>query len=72
MSVPGRSFSWRNERLSAVPYALSFGLELQKRGQRIGQLWSETLRYHKNIAYPHEVRQVREAVAWLLVNSDVL
>jgi hypothetical protein len=58
--------------LSAVPYALAFGLEVQRRGQRIGQLWRETLRYHKNFAYFHEVRQVREAVEWLLVNSDVL
>ncbi len=58
--------------LSAVPYALPFGLEVQKCGQRIGQLWRETLRYHKNFAYPHEVRQVHEAVDWLLINSDLL
>ena len=41
-------------------------------GQRIGQLWRETLRYHKNRAYLYEVRQVREATEWLLVNSDDL
>jgi hypothetical protein len=45
---------------------------LQRYGHRIGRLWSESLRYHKNVAYLHEMRQVREAVEWLLVNSDVL
>jgi len=46
--------------------------EVQSCGQGIGQLWSEALRYHKNVAYVYEMNQVREAAEWLLVNSDVL
>jgi hypothetical protein len=53
-------------------YTHSFGLEVQGCGQSIGQLWSEMLRYHKNLAYLHEVRQVREAAEWLLINSHAL
>jgi hypothetical protein len=47
-------------------------VEVQRCGQRIGDLWRETLRYHKNVAYRHEVQRVREAAEWLLSNSDVL
>jgi hypothetical protein len=53
-------------------YPHPFDLEVQSCGQRIGQLWSETLRYHKNLAYLHEVRQVREAAEWLLTNAHAL
>lgn len=41
-------------------------------GQRIGQLWAETLRYHQNVAYLHEVQQVQNAVEWLRANADEL
>jgi hypothetical protein len=30
--------------------------------------WRETLRYHKNRAYPHEAQRVSAAVKWLLSN----
>lgn len=53
-------------------YPPAFDREVQRYGQRIGQLWSETLRYHKNLAYLYEVRQVREAAEWFLTNSHVL
>lgn len=53
-------------------YSASFAMEIQRQGQRIGQLWSETLRYHKNVAYSHEVAQVREAVEWLVINAKSL
>lgn len=53
----------------ATAYPAKFAREVQAHGQRIGQLWRETLRYHKNIAYRYEVRQVREATEWFLVNS---
>jgi hypothetical protein len=53
-------------------YPVPFGLAVQRQGQRIGQLWSETLRYHSNVAYLYEVAQIREATEWLLVNNDVL
>jgi hypothetical protein len=53
-------------------YAPLLGREVQACGQGIGQLWSETLRYHKNVAYLYEMNQIREAAEWLLVNSDDL
>jgi hypothetical protein len=53
-------------------YAYPFAQEVQECGQSIGQLWSETLRYHKNRAYSYEMNQVREAVAWLLANAHAL
>ena len=56
----------------ATAFTPTFGLEVQRRGQRIEQLWRETLRYHKNHAYPHEMRQVREAAEWLLINANAL
>jgi hypothetical protein len=52
----------------AYPTA-AFAVAVQRAGQRFEPLWRETLRYHKNIAYPHEVRQVREAAEWLLTHS---
>lgn len=57
---------------AGAPYTPPFDLEVQRVGQRIWLLWRETLRYHKNFAYLHEVRQVREATEWLLVNSGSL
>lgn len=53
-------------------YTLDFGQEVQANGQRIGQLWRETLRYYKNVAYLYEVGQVRQAVEWFLTNSEAL
>ena len=34
--------------------------------------WRETLRYHKNAAYLHEVDRVRASTRWFLDNSDRL
>jgi hypothetical protein len=56
----------------ATIYGPTFATQVQGCGQRIWQLWRETLRYHKNRAYLYEVRQVREATEWLLVNVDQL
>jgi len=56
----------------ATTYGPAFAAQVQRCGQRIGQLWRETLRYHKNRAYLYEVRQIRESAEWLLVNSDDL
>ena len=49
-----------------------FGDEVRLRGRRLEPLWSETLRYHKNIAYLHEVERVMEAAGWLLSRSLAL
>jgi hypothetical protein len=54
------------------PYPSPFDTDVQTRGQRVGDLWSETLRYHKNVAYFHELRKVRESVEWLLTNEAAL
>ena len=56
----------------AMAYLVDFGYQVQASGQRISQLWNETLRYHKNTPYSYEITQVREAVEWLLVNSELL
>ena len=56
----------------ATAYAPVFQAQVQTCGQRIGQLWRETLRYHKNRAYVYEMRQVQEATEWLLGQSDSL
>lgn len=55
-----------------LAYSPADGLQIQTCGQRIGLLWSETLRYHDNLAYPHEVTQVRLATEWLLANLHTL
>jgi hypothetical protein len=55
---------------TAPPHPL--GREVQAYGQRIGRTWSESLRYHKNVAYGYEVTQVREAAEWLLAHAGVL
>ena len=57
---------------SVTAFAPALGLDVQRQGQRIEQLWRETLRYRKNFAYVHEVRQVREAAEWFLVNVHEL
>ena len=53
-------------------YPADVGRQIQVSGQRVGLLWSETLRYHKNVAYMHEVTQVRLSTEWLLANLDTL
>ncbi len=57
---------------AATTFGTAFAAQVQGCGQRLGQLWRETLRYHKNRAYLYEVRQVREVAGWLLVNADDL
>jgi len=55
-----------------VAYAPDVARLVQFSGQRIGMLWSETLRYRRNVAYEYEMTQVREAAEWLLSNSAIL
>jgi hypothetical protein len=56
----------------ATAWAPPLDHQVQRYGQRIGQIWRETLRYHKNVAYWYEMNQVREAAEWFLVHSNVL
>jgi hypothetical protein len=58
--------------LPGKAYPVEIGRHVQLCGQRIGAHWSESLRYHKNVAYEFEMRQVREAAEWLLANSEIL
>jgi hypothetical protein len=62
----------RRATMPGAAYEAAFGRKVQEHGQNIGQLWNETLRYHKNVAYLHEVRQVRNSVEWLMTNSHAL
>ena len=48
------------------------GTRMVTRCARLQQLWSEILRYHKNVAYIHEMERVRDAAAWLLLYSSQL
>jgi hypothetical protein len=50
----------------------TFGVDVVRRVQRLERLWSETLRYHKNVAYQYEVERVRAATEWLLANRHHL
>lgn len=43
-----------------------FGIEVVARTRKLYQTWRESLRYHKNVAYAHEVRDIRNHVEWLL------
>ncbi len=58
-------------RTSTVPRSVSYsGKRFASRVvavvRRMRPLWNESLRYHKNLAYDHEVRRVRDATSWLI------
>jgi hypothetical protein len=59
-ATPGRAYGAADAR------------QIQVCGQRIDQHWSESLRYHNNLAYEHEATRVRLAAEWLLVNLESL
>lgn len=48
------------------------GRQMVAQVQRLEFLWEETLRYHKNAASQREVRQVLDAVGWLISYSAQL
>jgi hypothetical protein len=49
-----------------------FGNEVVNQSRQLERIWSETLRYHKNVAYLHEVARARQAIEWLLANAPAL
>lgn len=49
-----------------------FGEEVRSWGRLLQEIWRETLRYHRNVAYAHEAEHVRSATAWLLTHSPQL
>lgn len=57
----------------ALTYSIpAFGNEVMASSRRLQQSWSEVLRYHKNVAYLHEVDRARSATEWLLMNEPQL
>jgi hypothetical protein len=56
--------------LSSNPYPRAFSNQFLRHAQRVEKLWSESLRYHCNVPYLHELASVREAAEWFLANSD--
>jgi hypothetical protein len=50
----------------------AFGSQVPAKAQSLYGLWRETIRYHKNIAYIHEIAKAREAAEWLLIRSPDL
>ncbi len=47
---------------------VGFGNQVVARARQVHRLWNETLRYHKNVAYPHEVEQVQAASEWFVLH----
>ena len=47
-----------------------FATRVVAAGRVLEPVWSEVLRYHKNVAYQHEVERVRKATTWLFVHRD--
>jgi hypothetical protein len=50
----------------------AFASEVIGHGKQLEHLWSEVLRYHKNVAYDYEVGRARNATEWFLANSPIL
>lgn len=46
-----------------------FGNTIVSVGLRVHSRWRESLRYHKNVAYEHELAHVQTASQWLLANA---
>lgn len=51
---------------------LTFGSQVVARAQSLHSLWNETIRYHKNTAYAHEVSRARKEAQWFYTHSLVL
>ena len=49
-----------------------FGNDVLRHAGRFRGLWSETLRYHKNVAYEHEVDRARHAAGWFVAHSTAI
>ena len=64
--------STRASKLNWSYHDQLFGSRVLSSGLSIGMIWRETLRYHKNIAYAHELSQVRSASQWLMKNFRLL
>jgi len=45
------------------------GSQVLAHTKSLDQVWRETIRYHKNVAYPHEANRMLSGVDWLLTHS---
>ena len=50
----------------------AFGSVVIAKAQALYGLWRETIRYHKNVAYSHELSRARGAAEWLFLHSPRL
>ena len=50
----------------------ALGSQVTAKAHSLYALWRETIRYHKNTAYRHEIAQARDAAEWLLIRSTDL
>ncbi len=63
----------RRSSMPGTAYEIpGFGIEVERNGQRLERYWNVSLRYHKNVAYVHEVRRVKESAEWLLANTHLI
>lgn len=49
-----------------------FGDAVLRQVRPLEGTWAETLRYHRNVAYAHEVDLLEQAAGWLLANARLL
>ena len=56
----------------SLPRGLLFASAVLTRSARLYRTWRETLRYHRNVAYPYEVRDTRAAVEWFYAHLQEL
>lgn len=47
----------------------TFGTLIRSKASAIYQIWRETIRYHKNLAYLHELNRIRNDVQWLYAHG---
>jgi hypothetical protein len=52
--------------------SVGFERDVRRRSAYAGNLWSETIRYHKNKAYRYEVEGMRRVTMWILDRSSEL
>ncbi len=56
----------------AAPIPAAAASELRRRAEVVARTWAEWVRYHANVAYPHELRRVREQATWFVSRFDSL
>ncbi len=64
------------ERRATMPHGAypvpGFSSDIVRLSGQLYRVWRESMRYHKNLAYPYEIAQAREAAHWFSVHSLAL